>query len=86
VEVVADPELAAMAGSDWLALGWDLASAAAMQGAVFFALLCGLRFAATGAFFGADESEAGLFDGAGGVVCGTLVLWAAGADESAGLT
>jgi hypothetical protein len=41
-------------------LGDLLAFAAAMQGAVFFGLLCGLRFAAAGAFFGTDdESEAG---------------------------
>ena len=70
-----DPELVAIAGSDWLALAGDLALAGALQGAVFFALLCGLCFAAAGDFLCADdESEAGLFVGAGGLVCGTLVL------------
>jgi hypothetical protein len=34
-----DPELVAIAGSDWLALAGDLALAGALQGAVFFALL-----------------------------------------------
>lgn len=85
-EPVAEPELAAVAGPGWLPLG-DVLALAALQGAVFFALLCGLRFAAAGAFFGADEeSEAGLFVGAGGLVCGAPVLCGAGADESAGLT
>jgi hypothetical protein len=70
-----DPELFAIAGSDWLVLAGDLALAGALQGAVFFALLCGLCFAAAGAFFGADdESEAGLFVGSGELVCGALVL------------
>jgi hypothetical protein len=82
-ELVADSELAAIAGSDWLVLGGDLASAAALQGAVFFALFCGLCLAAAGAFGVVEVLEAG---GAGGLGCGALVLWAAGADESAGLT
>ena len=81
-----DPALAAVAGSAWLALGGDLALAAAMQGAVFFALLCGLCFAAGAAFGAGGALEAGLAGGVGGVVCGTLVLWPAGADDSAGLT
>ena len=75
VELLGDPELVAVAGSGWLPLRGDLALAEAMQGAVFFALLCGLCFAAAGAFFGADdESEAGLFVGSGELVCGALVL------------
>jgi len=74
-EPVAEPELAAVAASEWLVLVRDLALAGALQGAVFFALLCGLCFAAAGDFLCADdESEAGLFVGAGGLVCGTLVL------------
>ena len=85
-EPAADPELAAIAGSDWLVLVGDLALAGALQGAVFFALLCSLRFAAAGAFGAVEVLEAGFAGGAGGLVCGALVLWAAGADDSAGLT
>jgi hypothetical protein len=87
VELLGDPELVAVAGSGWLPLRGDLALAAAMQGAVFLALLGCLRFAAAGGAFGAVEGpEAELFVGAGGLACGALVLWGAGVDESAGLT
>jgi hypothetical protein len=87
VELLGDPELVAVAGSGWLPLRGDLALAAAMQGAVFFALLGCLRFAAAGGAFGAVEGpEAELFVGADGLACGALVLWGAGVDESAGLT
>jgi hypothetical protein len=83
-ELLADPEGAAIAGSDRLALGVDLLLVAAMQGAVFFALLRGLCFAAAGAFGAVEALEAGFAGGAGGAVCGEV--WAAGADESGGLT
>jgi len=87
VELLGDPELVAVAGSGWLPLRGDLALAAAMQGAVFFALLCCLRLEATGGDVGAVEgTEAELFVGADGLACGALVLWGAGVDESAGLT
>jgi hypothetical protein len=87
VELLGDPELVAVAGSGWPPLRGDLALAEAMQGAVFFALLCCLRFAATGGAFGAVERpEAELFVAAGGLACGALGLWGAGVDESAGLT
>lgn len=86
-ELLGDPELVAVAGSGWLPLRGDLALAAAMQGAVFFALLGCLRFAVPGGAFGAVEGpEAELFVGADGLACGALVLWGAGVDESAGLT
>ncbi|MFZ0956878.1 MAG: hypothetical protein WAN60_11090 [Candidatus Sulfotelmatobacter sp.] len=73
MELFADADLAAVAGSECVPLGDVLESAAALQGAAFFALLCGLCFATAGFFFGAgDESEAGLLAGTGCWACGAV--------------